>query len=323
MNKLSLITILATFVLSCSAFAKEASDKPITILKNNNLNLKTTYGTNDNHGWAFINYTVSESGQLIDFDIINASDFREAEKEVETFLENLEFSPAIMNGKPITASKNYFFRLKFHRKKRTHSQVSKAFYQDYETIQALLNTKQIEKAKVALEQVAQYRVKNWVEQAMYYWQKSQLHYYQGDWQQYEQAIDDVFSLSQYLPEPIAVPALQNAIELYVHDKDYAKAKYTLLRLQDIDNLVLDEKTKQDYHTLIDIPLRAKDDINIEKTLGKSQVFYRKMTRPKGLIELKNGAFEQAEIRCANGIIPLTAKENIYQLDDKGYKHCHI
>ena len=323
MKKLSLITFLASLFVSSSVFSQETLDKPITVLKNKNLKLNTTYGTNDNHGWAFINYIVNESGELIDFDIINASNFREAEKDVEKFLNNLEFSPATVNGEPTTASRNYFYRLKYHRKKHSHNKVSKAFYQDYETIQSLLDAQQVEKAKIALEEISQHRVKNWVEQAMYYWQKSQLHYYQGDWQNYEQAIDDVFNLSQYLPEPIAVPALQNAIEWYVHDKDYSKAKLSLKRLQDIKNLVLDEKAKQDYQALIDVPLRAKDNISIEKTLAKAQVFYRKMTRPNGQIEIKKGALDIAEIRCANGIIKLTAKEKIYQFNNKGYNHCHI
>lgn len=322
--KLSIfVSLFSMVLLPFSAFTKEIENKPITVLKTNNKPFNTSYGTNDNHGWAFINYTVDAEAKLTGFEIINSSDFREMEKDVAKFLSNLEFSPALISGKPTSASKNYFFRLKFHRKKITHSQVSRQFYKDYEMIQSLLDSKDLKNAEAELENIAEHRVKNWVEQAMYYWQQTQLHFYKNDWQNYGNYMDDVLSLSEYLPEPISVPALQNAIEWYVHDKDYPRARLALKRLEQVENVVLDDKTKQEYTLLIENPINDEFEIKVEKRLDKGNVFFRKLVRNSAVIELKKGSFTQAQLRCANGLAKPLKNKDSYIFERNALKNCHI
>jgi len=318
-----LVSLFSMALIPFTGVTQEAENKPLTVLKNNNKPFSSGYFTNDNHGWAFFNYTVDAEAKLTGFEIINASDFRDMHNEVARFLSNLEFSPAMVSGKPTAASRSDFYRLKFHSIKTSQTQVTKQFYKGYELIQSLLDSKDLKNADAELENIAERRVKNWVEQAMYYWQKTQLHFHKNDWYNYGNSMDDVLSLSEYLPAPISVIALQNAIEWYVHDKDYPRAKLALKRLEQVENVVLDDKTKQEYTLLIENPINDESEIKVEKRLDKGNVFFRKLVRNSAVIELKKGSFTQAQLRCANGLAKPLKNKDSYIFERNAFKNCHI
>lgn len=318
-----LVSLFSMALIPFTGVTQEAENKPLTVLKNNNKSFSSGYFTNDNHGWAFFNYTVDAEAKLTGFEIINASDFRDMHNEVARFLSNLEFSPAMVSGKPTAASRSDFYQLKIHSIKTSQTQVTKQFYKGYELIQSLLDSKDLENAEAELENIAERRVKNWVEQAMYYWQKTQLHFHKNDWYNYGNSMDDVLSLSEYLPAPISVLALQNAIEWYVHDKDYPRAKLALKRLEQLEHVVLDDEAKQKYAARIEPPINDEYEITVEKHLDKDQVFYRKLIRNNAVIELKKGSFSQAELRCADGIANPLKNNESYVFERNALHNCHI
>jgi uncharacterized protein YuzE len=323
---MKLLTATAFILLAThySAFADATQNKPITVTKNNNAGFYTSYSTEDNDGWAFINYKVDETGKLLGFDIINQSEFRDSKKSIAKYLNNLEFSPALLDGKKQIASKNFFYRMKWSsRSKKDHSQVSKQFYSQYEEIEQALEQNKLSEAQQLLNKISQHHVKNLIEQSLFFWQKSQLLYKQEDWVNYGDTMQDLFSLSGYLPKPVAVPALQNLIEWFVYDQDYAMARRSLMRLDNLEDVVLDEQTKASYLNIINTPIDQKEPITIDKSLSKGELFFRELVRNKVVVKVVTGKLASAELRCSNKVISLDNDKAVINIDVKNAQRCSV
>ncbi|WDE12232.1 energy transducer TonB [Thalassomonas haliotis] len=303
-------SILLTFFLlplmACSAIAVEFT--PAKMLKDKRLTVPTTANLSRLEGWVLLHYMVDIDGKAKHIEVLNKSEQLDVSEELTDALAKLDFSPALLNQKPVPSGDRLFYYTNKSLVNVNNDDVSPGFNSRYTRAGNYLANKEFGKAKEVLDELQETNSKNLQEQALSAWLHSQYYFSQNNWPAYGKQTKIASLLQNRLPTKWAVTTMQNLMQWHVFKKEYAAAFNALNQIQLIEGAHISEKVYQTMFDSLQTSLQNDTNIELEQTLSDNHAWLHQMSRSKLSIRKTQGTIHAIEVRCKNTRFVLTEQE---------------
>lgn len=270
----------------------------IEVLKNNNSKVPdSTSNMSKREGWVLLHYVVNKTGNTENYLVIDSNDSETYLSKTIKHLENLEFKPATLDGKPVTSS--HFFIMQFEKafSQSNNNGMSRAFNRRYNDISEALADRKYENAAEDLQELREDYAKNLTEQALSAWLHALYYYAVQDWYAYRDATQIAFYLRESLPTNIAMQNIQNLMQWQMYKKNYSGSAYTLGALNRLEGVSLTEeafdKTKQD----ISNAFHKEPSIKIDSQLSANKAWFYRLTGSNISLKVHQGKVHTKSLRC--------------------------
>lgn len=292
--------------MTFSAIAVEFT--PAKMLKEKRLTLSTTSNLSRLEAWVLLHYMVDIDGKAKHIEVLNKSEQLDLSEELTRALAKLDFSPALLNEKPVPSGDSLFYYTNKSLVNVNNDDVSPGFNSRYTRASNYLANKEFSKAKKVLDELQETNSKNLQEQAFSAWLHSQYYFSQSDWPAYGKQTKIAALLQNRLPTKWAVITMQNLMQWHVFKKEYAAAFNALDQIQLIEGAHISEEV---YQTMLDSVLTSLQDdtsIELEQSLSNNNAWLHQMSRSKISIKKTQGTIHAIEVRCKNAHFVLTEQE---------------
>ncbi|UAA39320.1 hypothetical protein KIH87_02850 [Paraneptunicella aestuarii] len=302
-----LLAILLLTTLSQAIHARNYTE--IELVKDNNSSVPdATSNKSKREGWVLLHYAVDEKGKTGNYLVIDSNNSETYLSKTIKHLENLEFKPATLDGKPVASSRFYIMQFEKAFFQSNNNGMSRAFNRRYNKISDALANNRLDDASANLQELRDDYAKNLTEQALSAWLHALYYYAVQDWYAYRDATQVAFYLRDSLPAHISMQNIQNLMQWQMYKKNYSGAAYTLGALNRLEGVSLTEeafnKSKQDIsNAFYKEPL-----IKIDSQLSANNAWFYRLTGSNISIDVHQGKIHTKSLRCNDAIIDLSDVE---------------
>lgn len=132
-------------------------------------------------GWTRVSFIIDKDGTTKDIVVFDYSGKDRYVKKVTKYIRNLQYSPALVNNKPVASAQTLFVKHTYSEAGHSEGSVTPAFAKEYQaTIDALSSpTADMLNIKKSIDNLVEDHTKNLNEHALAAWLKS-IYYYKNE-----------------------------------------------------------------------------------------------------------------------------------------------
>ena len=313
------------YLLIAVSFGADANENiiPPKLIENlNSTQIQETSSYSRLEGWVYMTYMVNEKGRADHIQVIAHSNNDKFIPASVSFLENLRFKPATVNGQKTSYQQTYFMRHKKSFAENSNEGITTYFQKKYNQADNHVNRGELAQSERLLNDLVKTNTKNLTEQALAAWLLSKHFYKAKKWTQYRDHMLDAFYLRAHLPKELAIKATQNLLDWQIFRKLYSDALVTIVELAVVAEGNVD--TSSIAQTMVELnEALEKPVINTRSTISPDKLWQHKLQKQNLSITPVNGELSFVEVRCANGRFSQSGKgfNNLYLADELG--HCVV
>ena len=294
--------VFCVYLLLTVSVGAVASDKiiPPKLIENlNSTQTKETSSYSRLEGWVYMTYMVNEQGRADHIEVIAHSNNDKFIPTSISYLENLRFEPAKVNGQATSYLQKYFMRHKKSFAENSNDGITTYFQKKYNQADQHINRGELTDSEQLLRDLVETNTKNLTEQALAAWLLSKHFFKAKNWTQYRDHMLDAFYLREHLPAELAIKTTQNLLDWQIYKKLYSDALMTIVELTLVAEGNVD--TKSIAQTMVELnQALEKPVINTRSTISPGTLWQHRLQKQNLSITPINGELSFIEVRCANG-----------------------
>lgn len=286
-------------ISSTSSFSKPTQFIDAKVIDNDNQTEEAFTSRGGMEGWARVSFVIDDEGNTKDIVVFDHSGKDRYTAKTIRYINNLKYSPALVNGNPVSSTKNMFITHTYSEAGHSEASVTPAFAREYQAIMDSFANSAVNMTdiKVLIDKLVDDHTKNLNEHALAAWLKSIYYYKNQDFLEYMRQSQITVDLYQYLPIAVLAKSSVNLFESQLYFGYFSAAKQTLVRMGNIDGLNLSEQTQAEFLVLLQDKMASESAKVIKGKLTNLGAWSYDHQIPKFQIELTQGNINSVELRC--------------------------
>lgn len=250
-------------------------------------------------GWAHVSFLVGVDGKPKDIVAIDFSGKERYIKSTFRYVNNLTYSPALVNGVPTISEKSLFVPHTISGLRYSVGSVTPIFSKEYQGAMDMLadTNAEMSKVRVLIDDLKDDHTKNLIEHGLAAWLESAYYFREKDFLEYMRQSFISLELYKYTPVKILVKSSVNLFEGQLHYGYYEEAFKTLDKMRNIQGINLSDETEAQFLAKLENKLNSNEP---KKVIGKLSPLggwiYQNKLQKFGFTNVM-GNIESVEIRC--------------------------
>lgn len=272
---------------------------PPIVIQNDNKTREVFASRGGMEGWAKVSFLVGVDGKPKD---IVAFDYSGKERYIRStvrYVNNLTYSPALVDGVPTISANSLFVPNKFSALGYSEDSVTPAFSEEYQQVMTILANPNpdLPAARSLIDELIDDHTKNLNEQAMAAWLESVYYYKAQDFLEYMRQTAITVELNAYTPAIILARSTVNLFDAQLHYGYYYEALATLEKMKYIDGLDLSEEVMEQFLAQAEKKLDSDEALIVSAKLSPLGGWIYQNTLHKFKLTNVNGKIESVQMRC--------------------------
>ncbi|MDO6567948.1 hypothetical protein Q4561_12825 [Alteromonas sp. 1_MG-2023] len=299
MKIFSALLCVSLLMLSSLSFGSSKEVKAAKLIKNANKIEDAFTSRGGMEGWTRVSFIIDKDGTTKDIVVFDYSGKDRYLKKTTKLVENLQYSSALIDDKPVTSARILFVKHTYSEAGHSEGSVTPAFAEEYQAIIDALTSPSPNMAsiKASIDELVEDHTKNLNEHALAAWLKSIYYHKNEDFLEYMRQSQIAVDLYEYLPIAILAKSTVNLFQSQLYYGNFNGASETLARMGSVDGLNLSQQTHQQFADALKAS-KATESSNVTKgqlsSLGAWSQFYE---FSKFKIDVSEGNVDSVELRC--------------------------
>ncbi|WOI38035.1 energy transducer TonB [Alteromonas sp. CI.11.F.A3] len=299
MKVFSALLCVSLIMVSASSFGSSKKVKAAKLIKNANTVEDAFTSRGGMEGWTRVSFIIDTDGTTKDIVVFDYSGKDRYVKKSTKLVQNLQYSPASINEKPVTSAQILFVKHTYSEAGHSEGSVTPAFAKEYQAIIDALTSPSanMSSIKVSIDELVEDHTKNLNEHALAAWLKSIYYYKNEDFLEYMRQSQITVDLYEYLPVAILAKSTVNLFQSQLYYGNFNGASETLARMGSVDGLNLSQQTHQQFADALKAS-KATESSNVTKgqlsSLGAWSQAYEFSTFK---VDVSQGSVDSVELRC--------------------------